>query len=732
MATIASELQRIQIAKSDIKDTLESKGVVVDANKSVSNYFLYADSLGDYKKELPTIETTDPLTMVQIDENGGSVMIVNHQTSNAKVFQYKLNNGEWTNYTLDTPISMVYGDKIQWRSQDTVKFTTAGTTDTVPARCFVGKGRFILGGKINSLNNNTASTSQGNYAFCFFGFPVVETYVQLDTSVTSYEYERMYQGCSILKKADFTISAVNTNAYYYMFYGCRSLEEAPINITAQTVANNCYRSMFQECDSLTVTPPILPATTAQNGCYHSMFSKCSSLKYPPFLALTTLGANCCMYMFEYCVSLEETPMLLSTSYVDSSYNYMFRGAVNLKRIYLMNTPSSAAPSNWMQNVGNNVLQSGDLLILGNSNTSIPSSFIENSTRITNADSSSAKAFSITPKSGRCSVKVSYNGTGTNNTYYCGLANYTTRDSFIEWEQLQFYNDNETSYNIPEGYSMWISCPQWDGNNNNITISISKSTSDYVVLGGELFSLVGKNRNEPNATIPQYGFKELFKGQDFSFIRFSDNFLNYRYLNVGCYQNMFENCTGLTFGANQNLELPATSIPHYAYKDMFKNSSITSVPEIKANTFNEGACFNMCIGCTSITSLSDFKLPKNATIGKWSFAYMFSDCSNLVTPMYDIPKAKTLNGEGWYNQMFQNCTSLTKTPIIRQSSVTALTTGYNSMFYNCSSLSSIKMLQPITSDIQYMFTNVSSVGILETIPENLTTITVPEGWTKIEL
>lgn len=736
MATIASELQRIQIAKSDIKDTLESKGVVVDANKSVSNYFLYADSLGDYKKELPTIDTTDPLTMVQIDENGGSVTLSYLGSNNGKVCQYKLNDGAWTNYTYRTAIPMAYGDKIQWRG-DSTKFSNS----EVWYRYFIGKGRFIMGGQINSLMNGQSPSYTYNYVYCFSKFPVVETYVQLDSSVPNYTYLRMYENCIILRKAQFTINAVGSYAYQYMFNSCCALEEALIDIRATTTKPYCYDHMFYDCVSLTVAPDELPSTTTTEGCYQSMFEKCRALKYPTDIAATSLDSACCKSMFAYCSELEETPLLCSTSYVSTAYDNMFQYCSKLKRVYTYKTPASATPTNWMQEVGDNI-QSGEgiLYCLGSNYYALnmPTNFKNKCTRVYVDNGFQARAFSITPKNGSCSVArrpVGEISSKTHNYFLFtpnagGLVDARTS----KWSTMS----SSGSYNItvPSGKILWMY------GNQNITqtdskyykISINATNCDYAELGGELFTMNNHWKNSCYQTLSDHEFSNFFNGQDFTKIRFSDRLLRYRNLATGCYSYMFKDCTGLTFGANQNLKLPATNIPSYAYHHMFHDSTITSLVDINGTTYAQGACEGMYWGCKSagMTSIANFKIPKNTVLNNWCFAHMFQACFSLVTPMYEIPKAKTLNGVGWYEDMFRDCASMTKTPIIRKSSDTAFTNACNGMFYNCTSLSSIKVLQPLSSEVADMFTNVSSVGILETIPENLTTITVPEGWTKIEL
>ena len=64
--------------------------------------------------------------------------------------------------------------------------------------------------------------------------------------------------------------------YYYMFYGCTSLTQAPV-LPATTLAKNCYAYMFRGCTSLTQIPA-LPATTLVGYCYQYMFQDCSKIK----------------------------------------------------------------------------------------------------------------------------------------------------------------------------------------------------------------------------------------------------------------------------------------------------------------------------------------------------------------------------------------------------------------------------------------------------------------------
>ena len=116
--------------------------------------------------------------------------------------------------------------------------------------------------------------------------------------------------------------------YYYMFYGCTSLTQAPV-LPATTLAKNCYAYMFRGCTSLTQIPA-LPATTLAVGCYQDMFYGCTGLTQAPALPATTLSTYCYSYMFRGCTSLTQIPALPATTLVGYCYQYMFQDCSKIK------------------------------------------------------------------------------------------------------------------------------------------------------------------------------------------------------------------------------------------------------------------------------------------------------------------------------------------------------------------------------------------------------------------
>ena len=126
-----------------------------------------------------------------------------------------------------------------------------------------------------------------------------------------------------------------------------------------------------------------------------------------------------------------------------------------------------------------------------------------------------------------------------------------------------------------------------------------------------------------------------------------------------------------------LELPATTLKDYCYRNMFS-------------------------GCTSLVTPP--ALPAEE-LQKGCYSGMFSSCSALaIAPKLD---ATTL-AENCYTIMFDNCTSLETTPKL---AATELKTGcYNSMFRDCTSLKEAWVKADYKAgECQYMFTGCTNAS-----------------------
>lgn len=356
MSTITEKLTRLAQYKEDIKSAIINKGQTVNDNMST-----FADAISKISGgggDLPEILDTDPLTFVRVDNVGldGGISIINNGVTNTKAFEYNKNDTGWTAYTVGDEITMNYGDKVQFRSNN----TTAVSTGSSVYRYFKTRGLYNCGGTLASLMNNNTTITLYNYCFyCLFrNCNIIKAPVLPFTKLGNYCYGDMFIGCtSLVTTPELPATTLAQYCYYYMFSGCTSLVTAS-ELPATTLANYCYEYMFNGCTSLTTAPelpattlsnycygymfqdctnlvnaPELPATTLASSCYYYMFNGCTKLTTAPELPVTTLATSCYGYMFYNCTSLVNAPKLPATTLASDCYGNMFRNCTNLKEIY---------------------------------------------------------------------------------------------------------------------------------------------------------------------------------------------------------------------------------------------------------------------------------------------------------------------------------------------------------------------------------------------------------------
>ena len=147
------------------------------------------------------------------------------------------------------------------------------------------------------------------------------------------------------------------------------------------------------------------------------------------------------------------------------------------------------------------------------------------------------------------------------------------------------------------------------------------------------------------------------------------------------RKLFSGATHLT--SAENMVLPATSLRKQCYSQMFQGcTSMAKAPDTigsSATSWNGGdyVMSDMFHGCTSLTTVSPNLLP----------------ALNLSTACY------------WY--MFEDCTSLTATPILAATST--VNQCYQGMFKNCSSLNTVTCLLSSATSFSEWLTGVASSG-----------------------
>jgi len=210
----------------------------------------------------PTVDDiTKPLTF-KATQNGSSVALKKIQAPSG-AFQTSRDGGNtWTDYTIDTAITLNTGDEVSFRAKAN---RTSGQEYT---RYFY----FVMTGKIEAWHNVMSLYRTNDFS----------TY----NNVVYEGFYNLFSDCTSLTKAPaLPVTTLASYCYERMFFGCQSLTKAP-ELPATTLATHCYLRMFESCQSLTKAP-VLPATTLAEFCYKNMFSGCQSLNEVRIAATTT-------------------------------------------------------------------------------------------------------------------------------------------------------------------------------------------------------------------------------------------------------------------------------------------------------------------------------------------------------------------------------------------------------------------------------------------------------------
>ena len=282
---------------------------------------------------------------------GSSAIIVSPSSSyyslHGKYLKYSFDGKRWKNWTGN--VSVQPGQKMYVKGEDYYVWTSSTF-----GKLITSSGYYNVGGDINSLTNFTISYYSNAFQALFMNDKRVKDASNLilpATSLSSYYYSNMFNGCSALIAAP-ALPATRLARWCYasMFFGCSSLKTAPA-LPATTLANYCYSGMFRGCRALT-TAPTLPATKLTEQCYMSMFNGCSSLVTAPALPATTLVTYCYNSMFNGCSKLNNITMLATDISATNCLNDWVNGVAATgtftKAASMTSLPSgvNGIPSGW--------------------------------------------------------------------------------------------------------------------------------------------------------------------------------------------------------------------------------------------------------------------------------------------------------------------------------------------------------------------------------------------------
>ena len=695
-------------------------------------------------------DITKPLTF-RATQDGSTVKLTKTGTPSGD-FQTSRDGGNtWTNYTLNSAITLNTGDEVSFRAK------TNRTSGQWSNYYFY----FQMTGKIEAWHNvmslyRTRDFATYNtmveYAFyyLFNGCTSLTKAPRLPaTTLAQSCYYRMFDGCTSLVNAPvLPATTLATECYNSMFSGCQSLTKAP-ELPATTLADYCYSSMFKGCTSL-VDAPVLPATTLKFLCYYGMFQGCTSLVNAPALPATTLANNCYAAMFKDCTSLTKSPELPETTLASDCYRDMFNGCTSLVNAPALpaTTLEAACYSSMFKGctslVDAPVLPATTLKSICYSNMfqdctsltkapALPATTLANNCywRMFKGCTSLTKAPELpaTTLATGCYTEM-FSGCSSLNEVHCKIpSSYSASDISSSYAKDWLYNVSPTGTfytnadaNWPSGASGiptgWTRVPgvapatsditkplTFRATQNGSTVKLTKNGSPE----GASFQTSGDGGN----TWVDYTIGTaitLNAGEEVSFRAKAD-----REFEQSDSKYFQFNMTGKIEAWHNVMSLYRTndfatyeSVMKFAFYYLFKDcTSLTKAPRLPATTLAQSCYYRMFDGCTSLTRAP--ALPATSL------------------------------AETCYKGMFIGCTSLTEVPIL---SATRLGIRcYWQMFSGCSSLNEVYCKIPSSYNTEYMSTcadswlyNVSSTGTFYTNADanwsSGSASGIPEGWTRV--
>ena len=191
----------------------------------------------------------------------------------------------------------------------------------------------------------------------------------------------------------------------------------------------------------------------------------------------------------------------------------------------------------------------------------------------------------------------------------------------------------------------------------------------------------------------------------------------------CFYCLFKDCTSLTSAP----DLPAETLSERCYSRMFMNCiSLTSAPDLPATTLAE-ACYSYMF--TDCTSLAEAPALPATTLAEHCYDGMFADCTSLA----EVPALPaTILAEACYSYMFYDCRSLVRVPDLPAE--TLVKRCYLGMFYGCTKLTGVTMLATDISAeraLEDWLYGVAPAGTIFTAADTiLPEESIPAGWIAV--
>jgi len=580
---------------------------------------------------------------------------------------YRINEGEWTQYTTANKVISASSGRIDWKRN-------SSTVLTEP----IGRFTIASGSDVAATGNIMSLLDGTNY--------------QTMTDLTGWGGSATTEGIFI------GLLESNTRLTNVQF----------LHLPATTLSMYCYANLLAGCTGIT-SGPTLPATTLAPMCYAGMFSGCTGLTTSPILKAPTLVTLAYYLMFYGCSNLSRIECHARTGFDGTNALLDWTDGVAASGTFVkkanVNWPSgtSGIPTGWtVQEIDDDFT---GLTMLTNTAGNI--SFTRGDVGLEyKINTGNWTAYTTANQTIRLQANDMIRWRRTVSTAITDAIGQFTMTGALKVEG--------NLYSILDGsnYKTMTDLTGWGG-----TTGIFKSMfENCTVLNNNGLVL-------PGTTLPNKAYHSMFRGCT---SLTTAPALPATTIGQECYASMFRGCTSLTTAP----ALPVISVPYSAYAAMFQDcTSIIRTPIMSATTLGSWACSSMYKGCTSMvtaddllvtsvgtacchsmyygcTSLTQPSALPATTLANTCYSAMFYGCTSLANSP-ELP-ATTLANE-CYHSMFYGCTSLANIKCFAES------------------INATNCLASWTYNVAASGTFTKKTGI--TWPRG--TSGIPSGWTVIE-
>ena len=354
-----------------------------------------------------------------------------------------------------------------------------------------------------------------------------------------------------------------------------------------TQSNYCYAEMFNGCELLGDCPS-LPATTLSDRCYKGMFKGCKALRSAPRLDAKIMRAECYKEMFMNCENLIILPnvtkkyptgILPSTELNYGCYESMFRGCTDL------NVMPQLVASIMKQNCYKQMFMG--------------CTSISKATNMPAIQEFAKSCFYFMFHSTHIVPNIITTGVNINicqNLYF-----NATNDS---------YEHKIFVHNVQIG--------ALQGLFGGTDIKYSE-LSKFLPLNSENYAYLNTYLNDSYNNLEAECYLDMFSDSAIDMAPA----LPATEMKMGCYKQMFYNCSNLEEITKINVETTAKE----CCMSMFEKCiSLTNVPILSAETLSERCYKKMFMGCEKLQVAPE--LPAKDLVNQ-CYDHMFTDCKNLI-------------------------------------------------------------------------------------------------------